>query len=268
MSHHARKRFGQHFLTAPEIVGDIISAIAPQPGDTIVEIGPGRAALTDPLSKFDIDLHAIEFDRNLCVELSSRYADCDSVTIHEADALAFDYSSIGDNLRVVGNLPYNISTPLLFSLLEHRAAISDFHFMLQKEVVDRMVASPGSKRFGRLTVMLGGYLEMLPLFNVPPEAFSPPPKVQSAIVRMRPLPEGSYNIVDAAVLSEIVGTAFSKRRKTLRNALKGVTDDEMLASAGIDPSLRPEQIPVNNWITLSNLMAKNANGGKFDTDVS
>jgi 16S rRNA (adenine1518-N6/adenine1519-N6)-dimethyltransferase len=249
--HRARKRFGQHFLTSSETIGDIVTAIAPQPGDVIVEIGPGQAAITEPLQQYDISLHAVEFDRDLAADLRTRYAGNDKVRIHEADALQFDFASVGRNLRIVGNLPYNISTPLLFRLIEFRDRILDFHFMLQKEVVDRMAAMPGSKDYGRLTIMLGSFLEVVPLFDVPPEAFSPPPKVTSSVVRMRPLSADHWDIGDTDQLSRLVAAAFGKRRKTLRNALKGVVDEKTLQTVDIDPAVRPEQVPVAAWIRLA-----------------
>jgi 16S rRNA (adenine1518-N6/adenine1519-N6)-dimethyltransferase len=249
--HRARKRFGQHFLTSSEVIGDIVAAIAPCPGDTIVEIGPGRAAITEPLLQYDIALHAIEFDRDLVAELRTRYAGNERITIHEADALKFDFSSLGDGLRIVGNLPYNISTPLLFHLIACRDNIRDLHFMLQKEVVDRMAADPGGKDYGRLTIMLGSALEVVPLFDVPPGAFSPPPAVTSSVVRMRPLPADHWDIEDIGQLSRIVAAAFSKRRKTLRNALKGLVDENTMRSADVDPSARPEQVSVEAWIRLA-----------------
>jgi 16S rRNA (adenine1518-N6/adenine1519-N6)-dimethyltransferase len=189
MKHSPRKRFGQHFLTAPETIEMIVAAIDPRPGETIVEIGPGQAAITEPLAALASELHAIEFDRDLARVLRTRFATQDNVTIHEADVLAFDFATIGTDLRVVGNLPYNISTPLLFHLLGYRTLITDMHFMLQKEVVDRICARPGSKDFGRLTIMLGCRLEAFSLFDVPPGAFTPPPRVMSSVVRMRPLPD-------------------------------------------------------------------------------
>lgn len=253
-SHRARKRFGQHFLTSSEAIGNIVNAIAPSAGDTIVEIGPGQAAITEPLLQYDIELHAVEFDRDLASLLETRYADNPRITIHEADALQFDFAGLGDQLRIVGNLPYNISTPLLFHLIGFSDNIRDFHFMLQKEVVDRMVADPGSKEFGRLTIMLGSFLEIVPLFNVSPDAFSPPPKVTSSVVRMRPLPVGHWDIVDIDILSKLVAAAFSKRRKTLRNALKGLASEDDLRAAEMDPSARPEQMPVAAWIQLANLL--------------
>jgi len=254
MSHQARKRFGQHFLTSPEIIEQIIGAIAPTAGQTIVEIGPGQAAITDPLAICGAELHAIEFDRDLVATLTKRFTARDHVSIHEADALKFDFSTLGSNLRIVGNLPYNISTPLLFHLLEYKEYVLDAHFMLQKEVVDRMCAVPGNKNFGRLTVMLGCQMEVVPLFDVPPTAFSPPPRVVSSVVRMRPIPDPGYGVTNIALLAEIVRTAFSRRRKTLRNALQGVADVSEIEAAGISAGDRPEQIGISEWVNLTNLL--------------
>lgn len=251
-SHRARKRFGQHFLTAPETIQQIIDAIAPAAGETLVEIGPGQGELTMPLAKHAVNLHAIEFDRDLVAMLRSRFADADNVTIHEADALKFDFARLGSRLRVLGNLPYNISTPLLFRMLEFESLICDMHFMLQKEVVNRICASPGSKEYGRLTIMLGSRVDVLPLFDVPPQAFSPPPRVMSAVIRMQPLPPGTYHIQNPQRLSAVVAQAFSMRRKTLHNALKGIATDSELKAANIDPGARPEQVAVSNWIELVN----------------
>ena len=252
MTHRARKRFGQHFLTSSDAIANIVAAVAPHENQTIVEIGPGQAAITVPLVASGATLHAIEFDRDLVSRLQRQFAGRENVVLHEADALAFDFASLGEHLRVVGNLPYNISTPLLFHLLAFRTCITDMHFMLQKEVVDRMAAEPGTKAFGRLTVMLGAWLEIVPLFDVPPEAFTPPPKVMSTVVRMRPLPADHYEIRDGADLERIVRQAFSKRRKTLRNALEGTVSTAQLEAAELDPQVRPEQIPVADWIRLAN----------------
>jgi len=257
VSHRARKRFGQHFLTSGQTISDIVTAIAPQAGQTIVEIGPGRAAITAPLAASGATLHAIEFDRDLVATLERQFLNQENVNIHEADALQFDFSSIGDRLRVVGNLPYNISTPLLFHLLTFRDNVEDMHFMLQKEVVDRMSATPGNRNYGRLTVMLGCRLEVVPLFDVAPEAFTPPPRVISSVVRMRPLPADRFDIADEGQLEQIVKQAFSRRRKTLRNALEGHADEAALEAAGIDPRMRPEQIPVADWIRLANNLSGN-----------
>ena len=251
----ARKRFGQHFLTSSDTIEQIVSAIMPQADETIVEIGPGQAAITTPLAQHATTLHAIEFDRDLIATLRRRFRDQSNVIIHEADALQFDFSTVGKPLRIVGNLPYNISTPLLFHLLTFKDIVTDMHFMLQKEVVDRISAAPGNKNYGRLTIMLGCQLEVVPLFDVPPDAFTPPPKVMSSVVRMRPLPADQYEIHDYQKLEQIVKQAFSKRRKTLRNALKGLADETDLAAAGLDPGLRPEQIPVAGWISLANFLA-------------
>jgi len=252
MNHRARKRFGQHFLTAPEIIEQIVSAIEPQSGDVIVEIGPGRAAITDPLSILSPALHAIEFDRDLVGQLERRFNSRDNVHIHEADALSFDYASLGDRIRLVGNLPYNISTPLLFHLVAFRDVIVDMHFMLQKEVVDRICATPGNKNFGRLTIMLGCRMEAVSLFDVPPGAFSPPPRVLSSVVRMRPLPAGTYDARDDERLEAIVKLAFSRRRKTLRNALNGMAEPQDLDAIGLDAGLRPEQVSIDDWVALAN----------------
>ena len=252
MHHRARKRFGQHFLTAPEIIEQIVSAIEPRSGDVIVEIGPGRAAITDPLSILSPTLHAIELDRDLVSQLERRFNDRDGVYIHEADALSFDYASLGDRIRLVGNLPYNISTALLFHLIAFREVIVDMHFMLQKEVVDRICATPGNKNFGRLTIMLGCRMEAVSLFDVPPGAFSPPPRVLSSVVRMRPLPVGTYDVRDDERLEAIVKLAFSRRRKTLRNALNGMAEPQDLDAIGLDAGLRPEQVSIDNWIALAN----------------
>ena len=254
----ARKRFGQHFLHDPHYIERIVSAVAPRPDDVLVEIGPGRGAITAPLARSGARLTALELDRDLAAWLRERFANEDNVTIVEADALAFDVASLGAELRVVGNLPYNISTPLLFRMIEVRHALRDLHFMLQKEVVDRMAAAPGTKAYGRLTVMLGCHMRVESLFDVPPGAFTPPPKVTSAVVRLRPRPAGELPIADAAGLSGIVKQAFGQRRKTLRNALKGAVLPEQLEAAGIDPGGRAETVPIASWVRLSNAVAGSA----------
>lgn len=254
----AKKRFGQHFLTDPGVIDAIIRAIAPQSDDIIVEIGPGPGAITAPLAKRSGHLHAIELDRDLASRLMTEFVDSDRITIHQADALSFDFSTLGSSLRVVGNLPYNISTPLLFHLLEQRNAIADMHFMLQKEVVERMAASPGSKAYGRLTIMLGCYFDIEALFDVDRLAFEPPPAVTSAVVRLRPLPDDAIDLEDRALLSKILATAFSQRRKTLRNALKTVAEPADLEESGIDAGLRPENIAIAEWVRLANRLAAGA----------
>jgi len=253
--HRPRKRFGQHFLIADETIQQIVAAIAPQPDEVIVEIGPGQGAITAPLASLATTLHAIEFDRDLVAMLRNRFAAQENVIIHSADALNFDFTTLGKNLRIVGNLPYNISTPLLFHLLSYKDVIADMHFMLQKEVVERMAAVPGTKRYGRLTIMLGCHLEVVPLFDVPPTAFSPSPKVMSSVVRMRPVLQPAFDIKDAKLLEKVVKQAFSKRRKTLRNALDGLVDADDFQAANLDPSQRPEQIPIDGWVRLTNCLA-------------
>ncbi len=255
MKHRPRKRFGQHFLTDLGVIDAIVRSISPSGSDTIVEIGPGPGAITAPLASRCAELHAVELDRDLAAALRMQFADTGNVQIHEADALSFDFSVLGPELRLVGNLPYNISTPLLFHLLEHRESIVDMHFMLQKEVVDRIAAVPGTKSFGRLTIMLGCHFEAQGLFDVPPDAFDPPPAVTSAVVRLRPLPEGHFEIDDAAMLKRLVATAFSQRRKTLKNALKSMVEPIDLDVIGIDPTLRPEDIEIPLWVALANHLA-------------
>lgn len=253
-SHRTRKRFGQHFLMDPAVINQIVGTIAPRDGDTLVEIGPGQGAITIPLSRYSATLHLIEFDRDLVPMLLDRFANSGHVIVHEADALQFDYATLGQRLRIVGNLPYNISTPLIFKLIDFRQHIFDLHFMMQKEVVDRMAAAPGSKKYGRLTVMLGSFMEVVPLFDVPASAFQPPPKVTSAFVRMRPKPDDALLVDDPKTLSALVAQAFSQRRKTLRNALKGHVTETDMEAAGIDPGSRAEQVPVDTWARLANLL--------------
>ncbi len=254
--HRARKRFGQHFLTDPGVIDAIVRSIHPSSKDIIVEIGPGQGAITGLLARQAGHLHAIELDRDLAAKLRKQYDDNASVSIHEADALSFDFASLGDRLRIVGNLPYNISTPLLFHLLRFRDRILDMHFMLQKEVVERMAAAAGSKAYGRLGIMLGCYLNIEALFDVDRLAFSPPPAVTSAVVRLDPLPPDTFVIEDEAGLSTLVATAFMQRRKTLRNSLRKVADAKDFQTLGIDAGLRPEQLTIAEYISLSNHLRK------------
>jgi len=255
-AHRPRKRFGQHFLSDPGIIDAIVQAIDPQPGDTVVEIGPGHGAITEPLARRAGHLHCVELDRDLAATLRRRFGSRDNVTIHEADALGFDFCTLGDSLRIVGNLPYNISTPLLFHLIDSRDCIEDMHFMLQKEVVDRMTAAPGSKAYGRLGIMLGCHLAVEALFDVDPLCFDPPPAVTSAVVRLAPLGSARPEIDDEKLLGRLVATAFSQRRKTLRNALKTVLDETELVSLGIDPGKRPESIPVSGYVAMANYVSR------------
>ena len=253
--HRPRKRFGQHFLKDPGVIDAIIRSIAPQYDDVVVEIGPGLGAITAALAARAASVHAIEFDRDLVVSLARDFAGCENVTIHSADALTFDFSALGRSLRVVGNLPYNISTPLLFHLIKYSDNISDMVFMLQKEVVARMAASPGTKAYGRLGIMLGCHFKIHALFDVDRLAFDPPPNVTSAVVRLTPLPPDTYTIADEAVLSNLVTMAFSQRRKTIRNALKKTVGENELVAAGIDPGIRPEAVSIAAYVELANHVA-------------
>lgn len=253
--HRPRKRFGQHFLTDPGVIDAVLAAIGPQPEDRIVEIGPGPGAITVPLSRRCRELHAIELDRDLARRLRERFAPHEQVHIHEADALNFDFRSLGPGLRLVGNLPYNISTPLLFHLAAYRDCIQDMHFMLQKEVVDRMAAAPGNRTYGRLTVMLACRFDIEALFEVDRFAFDPPPEVTSAVVRLCPLPAGTYDIRDEAWLARVVAEGFAQRRKTLRNALQRLASVEDLLACGIEPGLRAEALAVTEWVALANRLS-------------
>ena len=248
MRHIARKRFGQHFLADRSIVEAIVDAIDPRPGEVLVEIGPGLGALTDPLVERCGRLTVIELDRDLAARLRRR----GELSVVEADVLKVDFSALaqtlGGRMRVVGNLPYNISTPILFHLLGHVEQVADQHFMLQKEVVERMAAAPGSKDFGRLSVMLQWRYAIEAVLDVPPEAFEPPPRVDSAVVRMRPIAPAPQ--VDAALLGELVAVAFSQRRKLLRNTL-GHWLAERDGGAGFDLQRRAEEVPVSEYLALA-----------------
>ena len=240
-SHHPRKRFGQHFLHDPRVLARIVDAIAPRPGECIVEIGPGEGALTVPLLERAAALYVIEVDRDLAARLRER----PGLAVHEGDALEFDFAALPPGMRLVGNLPYNMSTPLLFHLARYADRVRDMHFMLQREVVERMVAAPSTAAYGRLSVALQARFAIEKLFTVAKGAFRPPPKVESAVVRMVPLAE------PLAIDEDLLRRAFSARRKQLRNALAGVD----LAAAGIDPTLRPENLSPADYARLSALIA-------------
>jgi 16S rRNA (adenine1518-N6/adenine1519-N6)-dimethyltransferase len=246
--HQPRKRFGQHFLTDPAVVGAIVAAIDPRPGDALVEIGPGLGAITDPLVALAGRLTVIELDRDLAARLRRR----PQLTVVEADVLRVDFAALaaaaGKRLRVVGNLPYNISTPILFHLLDQADQVADQHFMLQKEVVDRMAAIPGTKDYGRLTVMLQWRYTIEPVVDVPPSAFEPPPKVDSAVVRM--LPRAPDLAIDPARLRELVTLAFSQRRKILRHTL-GPWLATHAAGAAFDLKRRAEEVPLAEYLALA-----------------
>jgi 16S rRNA (adenine1518-N6/adenine1519-N6)-dimethyltransferase len=241
-----RKRFGQHFLHDPAILERIAAAIHPQPHDNVVEIGPGRGALTKRLlARHTGRLDAIEIDRDLAGLLREHFAGNPHFTLHETDALELDFTALaganGAKLRVVGNLPYNISTPLLFHLLDHRAVIEDLHIMLQREVIARMAAKAGDEEYGRLTVMLAPYVSIEHLFDVGPGAFTPPPRVWSAVARLTVRPEPSFRVSEH--FGAVVAAAFAHRRKTIRNALRELISQEQIVAAGLDPGARPETFP-------------------------
>lgn len=256
--HRARKRFGQHFLHDPGVIARIVAAIDPQPDDRMVEIGPGLGALTLPLLERLEELHAVEIDRDAIRHLAAA-ANRGKLHIHEADVLQFDFRRLNgeSRLRIVGNLPYNISTPLLFHLIDQRECIRDMHFMLQKEVVDRMAAAPGAESYGRLTVMLAPWVTVQPLFEIGPGAFRPPPKVISTVVRLTPHRAPRLRISDQRRFAAVVAAAFSQRRKTLRNALKPLMSDEEIASAGVDPGLRAEVVSPEGFAALAARAASN-----------
>lgn len=258
MSHRSRKRFGQHFLHDANAVQKMLTAIAPREADAIIEIGPGLGALTKPLLGAVDRLDVVELDRDLIPRLEQECGGLGILEIHNADALKFDFSALAKephSLRVVGNLPYNISTPLIFHLLDQARSIRDMHFMLQKEVVDRLAAHPGGKDYGRLSVMVQYRCSVESLFVVKPGAFSPPPKVDSAVVRLIPYSQLPYPAGDERLLARLVNQAFSMRRKTLRNTLRGLVSATQFQRAGIDPSLRPEALSVNQFVALADATA-------------
>jgi 16S rRNA (adenine1518-N6/adenine1519-N6)-dimethyltransferase len=257
--HPVRKRFGQHFLHDPGVIGRIVAAIAPQPQDRMVEIGPGLGAITLPLLARLNELHAVEIDRDAIRHLREITQNDPRLHIHSADVLEFSLAHIyeapdphanpGRRLRVVGNLPYNISTPLLFHLIKQRERILDMHFMLQKEVVDRMAAAPDSEHYGRLTVMLAPWVHVQPMFDIGPGAFRPPPRVISTVVRLTPH-ETPLDIGEPGHFASVVAAAFNQRRKTLRNSLKQLLDAEDIVAAGIDPGLRAEVLSPAEFVEL------------------
>jgi 16S rRNA (adenine1518-N6/adenine1519-N6)-dimethyltransferase len=263
--HRARKRFGQNFLRDPGIIGRIIRAIGPRDSDRLVEIGPGQGALTEPLLEQTGKLEVIELDRDLIPGLRVQFFNYPKFVIHEGDALAFDFATLkgdGPALRVVGNLPYNISTPLIVHLLEAEGAVADMHFMLQKEVVERLAATPGGPDWGRLSVMAQYYCQVESLFIVPPEAFVPRPKVDSAIVRLTPHATLPHTAHDTTLLFSLVKQAFGQRRKTLRNNLKGHVDADTLEALGIDPGRRPQTLTVAEFVRIANRVATDHSGGR------
>ncbi len=256
--HIPRKRFGQNFLHDPGVIARIISAINAQPGQQVVEIGPGQGALTCDLLRAAGTLDVVELDRDLIPRLAEICMGMGELHIHSADALKFDFTRIATGnkkLRIVGNLPYNISTPLLFHLLDQAQVIHDMHFMLQKEVVERMAARAGDSAYGRLSIMLQYRCAVQRLFIVQPGAFSPAPKVESAVVRLVPHITPPIQVNNEAVFAEVVKQAFSQRRKTLRNTLRGMFTEQQISALGIDPGLRPQMLALEHYALLSNARA-------------
>jgi 16S rRNA (adenine1518-N6/adenine1519-N6)-dimethyltransferase len=255
--HTPRKRFGQHFLHDRHVVQRILDAFAPQPGDTVVEIGPGLGALTLPLLERLPHLHVVELDRDLVAHWRAAQP-ATRLTVHAADALRFDFRALmpnGGKLRLIGNLPYNISTPILFHLFDQADVIHDMVFMLQKEVVDRLRATPGGGDYGRLSVMAQLHVRAEKLFDVGPGAFNPPPKVDSSIVRLMPHAQPPVAIHDRARFAQIVLNAFNHRRKMLRKSLAGLVTPEAMLAAGIDPMRRPETLSLAEFAALANSSA-------------
>ena len=255
--HKARKRFGQNFLHDPSVINRIIRSIAPRNDDHIIEIGPGQGALTNQLQSTASRMDVVELDRDLIPFLKLQFGLNDNFHIHEADALKFDFSTLqqqDEQLRIVGNLPYNISTPLIFHLVSYADIVKDMHFMLQKEVVDRMVAGAGDNNYGRLSVMTQYYCKVDFVFHVGPGAFNPPPKVDSAIVRLTPYKELPHPCKNTRLLDKVVKSAFAMRRKTIRNGLKSMITGEELQQLDIDPSLRPERLPLESFVKIADYL--------------
>ena len=257
INHQARKRFGQNFLVDQQIIAQIVSAVAPKPDHNLVEIGPGMAAITEHLVELCPSMSVLELDKDLVEFLGEKFVDYPELSIYSGDALKMDFAQLhgGRDLRLVGNLPYNISTPLLFHLLKIRHLITDMHFMLQREVVDRLGAVPGTKAYGRLSVMIQYHCRVMPLIPVPPESFRPAPKVQSAVVRLKPHKTMPCVAEDETLLSQIVSLCFQQRRKTLRNCLRPYLEhleSQTNSQDSIDLSRRPEQLSVSEFVALSN----------------
>ncbi|MEE2764399.1 MAG: 16S rRNA (adenine(1518)-N(6)/adenine(1519)-N(6))-dimethyltransferase RsmA [Pseudomonadota bacterium] len=255
--HQARKRFGQNFLHDPGVIERIVRAIHPKPEDTLVEIGPGLGAITEEVLAVNPRLQVVELDRDLIPVLRTKFFNYPEFRIHEADALTFDFGQLvepGQRLRIIGNLPYNISTPLIFHLLAHAGTVQDMHFMLQKEVVQRMAAVSGDNNYGRLGIMTQYFCKVQPLFEVGPGAFRPAPKVDSALVRLVPHETLPHPTKDLATLQAVVRTAFNARRKTLRKALGSLVTVEQLQSLGINDGLRPENLSLADYVAIADLL--------------
>ncbi len=248
--HTPRKRFGQNFLIDDGIIHAIVNTIHPQPTDIVVEIGPGLGALTQPLLERLPHLHAVELDRDIVARLQRRWP-ADRLTVHSCDALKFDFAQLGNDLRIVGNLPYNISTPLLFHLVAFSTHIRDMTFMLQKEVVERMVAAPSTSDYGRLSIMLQRRFHLEWLLDVPPTAFDPPPRVDSAVVRLIPKSPSDIAALDDVLFARVVAAAFAQRRKTLRNTLGAFLKPDDFAALRIDAGLRAEALPLSDYVAIT-----------------
>ena len=260
LGHRARKRFGQNFLNDEYIIEQIVDAINPQPGENLIEIGPGLAALTEPTVDRSGHLKVIEIDRDLVERLQHHPFLSPKLEVIQADALSIDFSQFAEEspARVFGNLPYNISTPLIFHLLKFAADVKDMHFMLQKEVVDRLAAEPGSKSYGRISVGVQQACKVTPVVAVPPSAFTPPPKVESSVVRLEPYAESPHPVKDKAQLHSLCLTAFNQRRKTIRNNLKQLVPAEQLEALGIDPGARPETLSVDDYCRISDWLTEHS----------
>jgi 16S rRNA (adenine1518-N6/adenine1519-N6)-dimethyltransferase len=256
-AHKAKKKFGQNFLVDEQIIADIVRAIRPEANDNMVEIGPGLGALTRPLLKHLNTLHVVEIDRDIIARLKTDYPQ-EKIVIHEGDALKFDFAELPAPLRIVGNLPYNISSPLLFHFSGYAARITDMHFMLQNEVVERMVAEPSTPAYGRLSVMLQYRFYMEKLLDVPPQSFRPAPKVDSAIVRMIPIPADKIVVKNETLFAQVVSAAFGQRRKTLRNTLKAHLAESDFAHLGINAQLRAENLGVAEFARITNHLSGRA----------
>jgi len=262
LGHTARKRFGQNFLHDDYVIGQIVSAINPQHEQNLVEIGPGLGALTDPVCDEVEALTVIELDRDLAKRLREHPFNGDKLTVIEQDAMTMDFTELAKTmpvkdkgLRVFGNLPYNISTPLMFHLFSHAACVDDMHFMLQKEVVNRLAAGHGSKSYGRLSVMAQYYCKVMPVLNVPPGAFKPPPKVDSAVVRLIPHKTPPVDVVSVATLERVCAQAFNQRRKTIRNSLKESLTEAQISDLGINPTVRAEVLSLQDFATIANAVS-------------
>jgi 16S rRNA (adenine1518-N6/adenine1519-N6)-dimethyltransferase len=258
LGHTARKRFGQNFLHDEYIIQQIVAAIRPEKGQNLVEIGPGLGALTEPVCEQVDKLTVVELDRDLADRLSTHPFLASKLTIVQEDALKFDFGGLAEptnQLRIFGNLPYNISTPLMFHLFDYAPIVHDMHFMLQREVVNRLAASPGGKDYGRLSVMAQYHCQVIPVLEVPPSAFKPAPKVDSAIVRLLPHKEKPVVVKDVEQLQQVCKLAFNQRRKTIRNSLQSILNDEQLADAGVSPDLRAENLSLKDYAALANTLA-------------